>query len=118
MLTIPAANVSGAATLNGIPLLISITDADLTTVAAKVTDANGFDIAFMDDNNQLLPHELMSYNGTTGALLAWVRVTNLYGSFNTDIQMVYGNSSITTDQSTSATWDSDYEAVLHLQEIR
>ncbi len=117
-ITINSSLVSGGSNLIDFPLLIDTTDLDLRTTAngGGVENANGYDISFMNENNELLAHELMTYNGTTGELIAWVKVPILYASLETTISIVYGNSEITTDPSTSATWNSNYEAVLHLQE--
>jgi uncharacterized protein (AIM24 family) len=117
-ITIAAANVSGTAPLSNFPLLFEITDADLRTVAngGGVESANGYDILFLDENDQVLAHELVTYDASTGAIRAWVKLAKLYASLNTELQLVYGNTAVVSDPSLTSTWDSDYEAVLHLQE--
>gem|GEM_PF-1825835 len=118
-ITIDADQVSGSSSLTGFPMLVSFTDAELATTAngGSVTSNSGFDIVFTSaDGTTLLDHELMSYTAVDGTLLGFVNITALSATSDTDIFMYYGNASVTTDQSSSNTWDSDYEAVLHLQE--
>jgi len=117
-ITIDTSNVSGNSDLIDFPFLFSATNNDLRTVAngGHVENANGYDIAFLDENGQRMAHELMSYNAATGEVLAWVKIPRLYATFQTTITLVYGNSAITADQSVTQTWNDDYEAVLHLQE--
>jgi len=116
-LTVDNGEVSGTTTLTNFPALISFTDADLATEANSgfVTSSNGFDIAFTSsDGTSQLDYELIEYTATTGELLAWVRFPSLSATSDTDFYIYFGNSSITTDQSISSTWDSDYAAVYHL----
>ncbi len=118
-ITIDASQVSGSSDLSNFPMLVSFTDADLATLAngGDVTNTNGYDIAFTEaDGTTQLNHEILSYDQTNGTYLAFVSVTTISPSTDTDIWMYYGNSSVTMDPTTSATWDANYEAVLHLQE--
>ena len=118
-ITINASQVGGSTDLTDFPMLISFTDGDLATLAngGNVTNASGYDIVFTEsDGATLLNHEILSYDATNGTYLGFVAVSNLSASTNTDLWMYYGNAAITMDPSTSATWDSNYEAVLHLQE--
>lgn len=45
--------------------------------------------------------------------VVWVEVPNLVAS-NTTLCMYYGNSSVSSGQTGSATWNSDYEIVFHM----
>lgn len=102
------------------PVLINITDADLATVAnsGRVQNVNGFDIAFTSaDGSTQLDHELESYNASTGQVLAWVRFPTLSGTVDTDFFIYFGNDSQTTDQSSSSTWDNNYQVVLHMDDV-
>ncbi len=68
LLTVDNTKVSGASSLTNFPVLFSLTDSDLATVAngGKVLNANGYDIAFTsDDGSTQLDHELESYDATT-----------------------------------------------------
>lgn len=112
--------VSGATDLTNFPVLISLTDNDFRTVAngGNVTSANGYDIAFTsDDGATQLDHELESYNATTGQIIAWVRFPSLRATSDTNFFIYFGNSSQTTDASTNGTWNSDYQLVLHMDDL-
>ncbi|MEP5944118.1 MAG: DUF2341 domain-containing protein, partial [Balneola sp.] len=119
-LTIDNTRVSGAGTLTNFPVLISFTDADIATTSngGLTTNVNGYDIAFThSDGSTQLDHELESYNASTGQILAWVRFPTLSGSTDTDFFIYFGNSSQTTDQSSTTTWDNSYQAVLHMDDV-
>ena len=49
-------------------------------------------------------------------MVAWVNVPVLSSSFDTDIHLYYGNTSVTSATTSTATWSSEYEAVLHLNQ--
>ena len=124
--------VSGtsATTLSNFPFLFNVTDANLATTAhsGHVTSANGYDIMFRGVDNTTcggansctLDYEVESYNGTTGALTAWVRIPSLNtnaASSNTTIRIYYGNSDITSSiQNPTGVWDTNYKAVWHLSD--
>ncbi len=113
VITIQASEVEGTGTLTDFPVLISITNSDLQ---ANVQNPNGYDIIFATDvnGNNILNHEIESYNSFTGELVVWLQIPSLSGSSNTQIYMFYGNSSINIDPSTTSTWDSNYKMVLHM----
>ncbi len=119
-LTIDDSKVSGTADLIDFPALISITDTDLRTIlnGGDVTSDNGYDIAFTAaDGVTELDHDLESFDGTTGTYLAWVKIPTLSYNTGTNIYIYYGNASVTTDPSSTGTWDSNYLGVWHLDEI-
>lgn len=119
-LTVDNTRVSGAGTLTNFPVLISFTDPDIATISngGRTTSVNGYDIAFThSDGSTQLDHELESYNASTGQILAWVRFPSLSGSSDTDFFIYFGNSSQTTDQSSTTTWDNSYQAVLHMDAL-
>jgi uncharacterized repeat protein (TIGR01451 family) len=102
------------------PVLISLVDADLK---ARVASPNGYDIVFRGENSVTcggppactLDHEIERWEGTTGTLVAWVRVPSL--SVGTAISMYYGNSQVTSPtEAPRAVWDANYAAVWHLGE--
>jgi hypothetical protein len=117
-ITFDPTKVSGPVDLINFPVLINITsDNDLRTLAnaGHVENANGFDIVFTDANGvTLLSHQLEKYTATTGEMIAWVKIPNLSTTYNTFIYMYYGNPAITTDQSSTNTWDANYMAVYHM----
>ncbi|MGE5832656.1 MAG: DUF2341 domain-containing protein, partial [Methanomicrobiales archaeon] len=98
-------------TQSNFPALVSLSsDADL---AADAQD-NGNDIVFTDSTGTQIPHEIESFSGTTGALVAWVKLPTVSSSVNTDIYMYYGNSSTASQQNASGVWDSNYRGVWHM----
>ncbi|GJM29658.1 MAG: hypothetical protein DHS20C17_22930 [Cyclobacteriaceae bacterium] len=118
-ITIDATMVSGSTDLSNFPMLVSFTDAELATVAngGDVTHSSGYDIAFTEnDGTTQLNHEILNYDSVTGSYLAFVTVSTLGATANTNIWIYYGNNAVTMDPSTTSTWDSNYQAVLHLQE--
>lgn len=110
--------VSGPIDLTNFPVLINITsDNDLrtTTNSGHVTNSSGFDIVFTAaDGVTLLNFQLEKYTATNGQLTAWVKIPSLSTSINTYIYMYYGNSSISTDQSSTSVW-TNYHGVWHLE---
>jgi hypothetical protein len=110
-ITIPAANVDGPDDLVDFPLLVSVV-LDKT----HVEDPNGYDILFTDANGAALDYERESYNATTGELLAWVRIPNLSTNTDTEIQVLYGNPAISTDQTNPTdVWSTRYSGVWHFE---
>lgn len=80
-----------------------------------ITNANGYDIIFKDENGNQLDHEIEKYDGNRGEFTAWVRLPTLYANKNTTIYILFGNNSITSSQENVAScWDSNYKAVHHL----
>lgn len=76
------------APLTSLPVLISMTDTDLQDKAQN----EGHDILFSSsDGTTKLSHEIERFDGTTGRLIAWVKVPCLSSSKNTRIHMYYGN---------------------------
>ena len=101
------------------PVLVSGTYSYLATTAngGNVQNANGYDVIFTSDTGctTKLNHEVETYTATTGAVNYWVKVPLLSHTSDTTIYLCYGNSSITTDQSTkTAVWDANYKGVWHL----
>src|SRR5207302_9277285 len=92
-------------------VLVSVTDATLKTVAngGHVANANGYDIGFYTDSggSTKLKWEVERYDGTTGNLIAWVKIPSVSSSSDTVFYLMYGDSSINTDQSDPLnTWES------------
>jgi hypothetical protein len=106
--------------LENFPLLINITgDNDLKTVAngGRMGTSQGYDIVFRTDVCGNFDHEIEKYDGSAGDLVAWVRVPILSSSTDTEIYMYYGDSQANCPtENPDAVWDTNYEAVLHLQE--
>jgi hypothetical protein len=83
----------------------------------QVANANGYDILFFSNSSLTtrLKWETERYIATTGEVIYWVKVPTLSSTVDTNIYMAYGNSSITTDQSTpTEVWDTNYKGIWHL----
>ncbi|MBE0675109.1 MAG: DUF2341 domain-containing protein [Bacteroidales bacterium] len=115
-ITIDHTLVSGGTDLFSFPMLVRITGEDFlkSSPAGSIMNPNGYDIVFTDEERNKLDHQLEYYNGTTGDLIAWVRLPRLSASSNTIIRIMYGNSEISVDQSVTTVWDSHYKGVWHL----
>ncbi len=101
------------------PMLVSVTDPSLATTAngGHVVSPNGYDIVFASDVTcrNTLNFEIESWTPATGQLVAWVQIPLLSHTSDTVIQLCYGNSSLTADQSHKAqTWDVNHLGVYHL----
>ncbi|MBN1671744.1 MAG: DUF2341 domain-containing protein, partial [Kiritimatiellae bacterium] len=110
--------VSGSTDLADFPYLISLTDGDLarTNYGGQVCSSSGHDLIFSDGDGKL-DHEVESYSGSTGALLAWVRVPVLHVDRDTILYLYYGNPNIVdSQQNPESVWDHHYKAVWHLHE--
>src|SRR5438874_4316554 len=108
-----------ASTQSNFTVLVSVADPALKTITngGHVANANGFDIGFYADSGSTtkLKWEVEKYNGTTGNLIAWVKIPSVSSTTDTLFYLFYGDASITTDQSDPLnTWDSNFKAVYHL----
>lgn len=95
------------------PLLVEIAgEATLrhSSHGGGVQSATGDDIIFTDAAQNQLAHELESYDGATGSLIAWVKIPKL--SVATDTVVLVGSGSSTN----ASVWDSSYKAVYHLNQ--
>ena len=106
-------------TQSNFTVLVSLTDPALKTVAngGHVVNANGYDIGFYADSGGTtkLKWEVEKYDGTTGNLIAWVKIPSVSSSTDTVFYLMYGDSSINTDQSDPPnTWDSNFKGVWHM----
>ncbi|MEZ4648027.1 MAG: DUF2341 domain-containing protein [Candidatus Eisenbacteria bacterium] len=106
--------VTGAPHAN-FPVLVSITDSDLQSMA----QADGDDILFTaDDGTTKLSHEIEGYTSGTGTLVAWVEVPSLASGTNTTLYMYYGNASVGSQaDGTGGTWSEGFEGVWHLNGV-
>ncbi|RLG44414.1 MAG: hypothetical protein DRN81_04655, partial [Thermoproteota archaeon] len=98
-------------TQTNFPVCINITD---TSLRGKI-GSDAWDIAFTNSaGNVQLNHEIELWDGTTGQLVAWVNVTSLSSSTDTEIYMYYGNLQASNQEDVENTWDANYEAVYHM----
>jgi hypothetical protein len=113
-ITIDGSRVAGGPHVD-FPVLISITDTDLS--AAR---ADGWDLLFTDsDETTKLDHEIESFNNGSGVLVAWVRIPAPGITNGTDktIYLYYGYPTVPADQqNVNGVWNANYEAVWHLKE--
>src|SRR5271157_2956499 len=106
-----------AGPLSNFPMLFSVTDPNLKTAAngGHVQKAAGWDIVFRDSTGAFLNYEIEQYDGTTGQLIAWVRVPSIDNGTNLWIQ--YGDATISSSQQNkNAVWGTDYGGVWHMAE--
>lgn len=88
-----------------------------TSYGGSVTNTFGFDIIFASDSLGASPltFERSYYVRYTGACQFFILIPSLSSTVDTTIYILYGNSSITTDQSNhTAVWDTNFNAVWHL----
>ncbi len=117
---------AGAANSTDWPLCIGVgvgpqaADADLKVVGSGgyVQSANGYDIRPFSDITltTTLDYELVFYDGTTGSLEMHVRIPTLSHTSDTVIYLGFGDASLTTDGSTTSTWDSSNKGVWHFKD--
>jgi len=97
-ITINSAQVTSS--LTDFPVLISVTDTDLS---AARTDGN--DILFTaGDGVTQLSHEIESWDDASGNLVAWVKVPSLSSVSDTDIYIYYDNGVASNQEDASGTW--------------
>lgn len=116
-ITIDESKVPGSNNLTDFPVLFSVTDPELKTVAngGKVGKSDGTDILFASsDGTTKLNHEIEKYVATTGELVAWIKVPTLNATVNTKLLVYYGNASAADQQNKTGTWNSNYKGVWHL----
>jgi len=111
-LTIDSSQVDDA--LKNFPILVNLTDTDLRD---NVEFGDGRDIAFtLSDNSTQLSHEIENFTIGTGALVAWVNITNIPDNQDLQINMYYGNSGASSQEDKTGTWNTDYVAVYHMND--
>lgn len=103
------------------PVLINITDSRFKDVAhsGHVQSTNGYDIRPWSSASIFatpIIYELERYNPSTGEIVIWAKIPSLSSSSDTVIYIAYGDSSLTTDGSSSATWSNGFLGVYHLKD--
>lgn len=101
------------------PCGATVSGLNQTGGGAHVQNSNGYDVIFTTDTTctTKLTWEMEKYSASTGEFEAWVTNTSvaLSSSVPTVFYMCYGNSAISTFQSTaSSVWDSNFKRVWHL----
>ena len=119
-ITLNSSQISGSAAHTNFPVMIKLTESDLksTSNGGGVENPSGYDIIFtQSDGSTLLDHELQNYSSTTGALLCWVRMPTLSPTTDSTIYLYFGKTGIYSDPSDTSTWNSNYLAVWHLEDL-
>jgi MSHA biogenesis protein MshQ len=98
--------------LSNFPVLINVMDSDLR---GKAQD-DGDDILFMDGTGGAtrLYHEIETFVGATGELLAWVNLPLLSDEEDTVFYMYYGNQESDNQQCSEVVWDEHFVGIWHL----
>ena len=115
--TIYHTKVSGINNLYDFPMLFSGIFPYLKDRAhgGEVYSVSGYDIIFEDAWEHKLDHQIEKYDPVTGEFIAWVRIPVLHAtSQNTSIRILYGNPQVTSNPSTTDTWNSNYKGIWHL----
>lgn len=101
------------------PVLVSQTDNRFKTIGngGHVNNSSGFDIRPYSDTglSSALTYELERYNASTGEVIMWVKVASLSAS-TTPIYLGYGDTSLTTDGSSTSTFSNSFSSVYHLKD--
>ena len=100
------------ADLTDFPVLVDITDADLS----GKPQLGGDDFMFTDAAGNKLDHELEEYEDASGHVVAWVRIPLLSSDVDTQFYMYYGNPAAANQENPAGTWDAGYKAVWHLNQ--
>lgn len=116
-LEVSSTNDSGASIGKAQPVVISGGDDSTTGSGDVVIDWSNIssesDIAVYDQNNNLLPYEIESFNTTSEEAVLWV-----YNSWIRDdsvqAQVVYGDGPASSEENVSGVWQNDiYDMVQH-----
>ncbi len=106
-LVIARGHVAGP--LTDFPLLVQLSDVDLASNA----QADGDDLVFVAaDGVTRLDHQLESWNATTGALSAWVRIPTLNATTDTGLFLYLRNGSATDQSDPIGVWGPETDLVL------
>ena len=98
------------AALTNFPIYVSI------NLGANVADTNGYDVHFKNAGGEELPFELISWDNIAKVWNGWVRIDSISNTANTVFRAYYGNATISTNQSSTTTWDASFKQVYHLEE--
>jgi hypothetical protein len=105
---------------SGFPALVPFlaADSNYATVAngGRALNSSGFDIRPYSDAalTTALTFQLISYTASTGVFEMWVNMTAVDGGV---VYMAVGNPALTTDGSSTSTWDSNFYGVYHGQTL-
>lgn len=124
-ITLASAQAGVANSLNW-PLTIALdgnvqtVDVDLKSIGngGFVQSTSGYDIRPYADVALRTPltYELVYYQATTGKLEMHVNIPTLSHTVDTVIYLAFGDSTLTTDGSSTSTWDTNFKGVWHLSD--
>jgi hypothetical protein len=111
-LTIDSAQID--CDLTNFPLLVKTTDSDLTQAQGDFDDI----LFTAADGSTKLDHEIEKYNSSTGEIVAWVEVTSVSSTNDTDIYIYYANGTAVDQRNPTGAgvWEPNYVGVYHLAE--
>jgi len=79
--------------------------------------SDGDDFVFIgSDGTTKYHHEIEYYDNTTGELIAWVKITSLSSKIDTCLYLYYGNTSCSSQENITDTWNSNYLGIWHLNQ--
>ena len=108
------AGYSGGTSLAGFPVLVKLSESDVSGFRYQDLLENGTDLRFTDENRNIIPYEVDTWN-TNGVSLIWVKVPSL--SAGTVINAYWGNTDTgAAGLSSKLVWTTDYVGVWHLNE--
>jgi hypothetical protein len=110
----------GASDSSNFPVLFNTVNARFKTVAngGHVQNSSGFDIRPYSDSGltTALSFELERYNASTGEVVMWIKESTVSHTSDTVYYLGYGDSGISTDGSSGATWSNSFLVVYHLKD--
>jgi hypothetical protein len=110
----------GGSDSSNFTVLFNTVDARFKTVAngGHVQNSSGFDIRPYSDSGltTALNFELERYNASTGEVVMWIKEGTVSHTSDTVYYLAYGDSSLSTDGSSTSAWDSTFTRVYHLKD--
>lgn len=115
-LTVTSSSTLLPSTQTNFAVLVSFTDNRLKTVAngGHVQNANGYDIRPYTDSglSSAMTYQLESYNASAGTVNLWALKSSL--ALSDVFYLAYSDVTLSTDGSSTSTWDSNYKDVYHV----
>lgn len=99
--------------LSFFPVLVNITQSEFSIKSQN----NGNDFVFVDENNDVLSHEIESYDSTSGSLIAWVKLPKISHNTDTVFWLYFGNPSCANQEQIQDTWNNSFVSVYHLDDV-
>lgn len=117
-ITIPSSAVTGS-NHNNFPILLTEANFDATFFSnVQKSTVNNMDIIFTDSTESTkLSREIVHFDASGNSLEAWVRIPTLSPSGGDTIIYAYYGYASANEPNNSATWNSSYAGVWHLQQV-